>query len=177
MKRLTHRHTQPDSITVTLSLSHTLRQTKKDSQTLTLTHTHTLRQRDRFLDLKNSDKEKRVLAWCVGESASSSCLESGEKIKSVDLDPTEISSQLYNEFVNVHSVSYWFEDDAWSKFLDFFHAKCAALKDRCSSCSKSDVPGDDILHCDHCLLNYHHHCAKVKKVSKKRHQLVQDCLI
>ena len=122
------------------------------------------------MDMKNSEKEKRVLAWCVGELTSKSCLESGEKINPQTIDPTEISSQLYNEFVNIDSVSYWFEEDAWPKFQTFFNAKSAALKNRCSSCSKSDILGDDIIHCDHCLLDFHHSCAKAKKTSKKRHQ-------
>ena len=97
-------------------------------------------------------------------------MKSGEKIKSHTIDPTEISSQLYNEFVNIHSVSYWFEADVWSKFQNFYEAKLDSFKNRCSSCGKSDVVEDDIIHCDHCLTNFHHSCGKVKKTSKKRHQ-------
>ena len=95
----------------------------------------------RFVDMKNSEKEKRVLSWCVGEKISKSCLNSGENITRDAIDPTEISSQLYSEFVNIESC-----------------------------CSKSDVLNDDMISCDHCLLNFHHSCTKVKKTTKKRHQ-------
>ena len=124
----------------------------------------------RFVDMKNSEKERQVLNWCVGESISKSCLESGKKITRDTIDPTEISSQLYNEFVSIHSVSYWFEEDAWKIFEAFYNAKSSLLKNRCSSCCKSDVLDDDMIHCDHCLQNYHHVCGKVKKTVRKRYQ-------
>ena len=120
--------------------------------------------------MKNAEKEKRVLSWCVGENTSKSCLDSGEKIKRDSIDPFEISSQLYSEFVSIDSVAYWFEDDAWEKFEAFYNAKSATFKNRCSCCSKSNVLDDDIIHCDHCILNYHHSRGKVKKTAKKRHQ-------
>ena len=44
----------------------------------------------RFVDMKNSEKEKRVLSWCVGEKISKSCLNSGENITRDAIDPTEI---------------------------------------------------------------------------------------
>ena len=134
---------------------------KKNAKASTLTQ---------FVDMKNSEKEKRVLCWCVGEDVSKLCLESKKKVTCETIDPTEISSQLYNEFVNIHSVSYWFEEDAWDKFEAFYNAKSAALKNRCSTCSKTDALDDDTIHCDHCLVSYHHACGRVKKTAKRRHQ-------
>ena len=122
----------------------------------------------RFVDIKNSEKEKQVLAWCVGEDVSKSCVGSGNKITEDVIDPTEISASLYNEFVNIQSISYWFETDAWNKFMVFFDAKSASFVNRCSSCSKVDVSGDDLINCDHCLLNFHNTCGRVKKIAKKR---------
>ena len=122
----------------------------------------------RFVDMKNSEKEKRVLLWCVGEMVSKSCLENGEKITCDKIDPTEISAQSYSKFVTIETISYWFEEDAWTRFQNFYTAKSSALKDRCSCCSKPD--SDGMIVCDHCLQNFHESCAKLKKTSKKRQQ-------
>ena len=132
----------------------------------------------RFVDMKNSEKEKQVLGWCVGEDVSKSYLGSGEKIRADIIDPTEISAALYNDFVNIESISYWFDSDAWIKFKIFFDAKAASFVNRCSSCSKVDECHDELISCDHCLLNFHYTCAKLKKISKKRsHWFCNRCKV
>ena len=124
----------------------------------------------RYVDMKNSEKEKQVFTWCVGETISKSCLTSREKVRSEMIDPTEISAAIYSELVNIQSIAYWFEEDAWTKFQTFYEAKSTSLINRCSSCSKNDTPLDELICCDHCLLKFHHSCGKVKQTSKKRHQ-------
>ena len=132
----------------------------------------------RFVDQKNSEKEKQVLAWCVGKDVSETCLGFSNKITEDVIDPTEISAALYNDFVNIQSISYLYETDAWNKFMVFFEAKAASFVNRCSSCSKADVSNDDLISCDHCLLSFHNTCAKVKKTAKKRpHWFCNRCKI
>ena len=116
--------------------------------------------------MKNSEKEKLVLSWCVGETVSNSLLETRYKITFDKIDPTEISAQSHSKLVTIEAVSYWFEEDAWIRFKNYHSAKSSYLKDRCSCCCKPDI--DDMLVCDHCLLNFHISCAKVKKTTKKR---------
>ena len=111
-----------------------LPKTKKNKKTSTLI---------RFVDLKNSEKEKRVLAWSVGEIVSKSCLAWGEKIPPGAIDPTEISAALYSDFVNIQSVACWFEEGAWTKFKTFFDAKSTSFANRCSSCKKKDSESDE----------------------------------
>ena len=41
----------------------------------------------RFVDMKNAEKEKRVLSWCVRENISKSVFDSGEKITRNTIDP------------------------------------------------------------------------------------------
>ena len=95
--------------------------------------------------MKNSEKEKKVLGWCVGEDISKTFLGSGEKITADVVDPTEISPALYNNFVNIQSIRYWFDSDAWDKFKLFFDAKAASFLNQCSSCSKVDTSRDELI--------------------------------
>ena len=120
--------------------------------------------------MSNSEREKRTLTLCLGRDKALECLSKGEKINVTDVDPTEITTAVYNELVCVKTVQYLFDSDAWEKFTLFYTEKMNRLKFQCNSCLEVCQTSDDLISCDHCLMKYHYVCAKCKKGSKKRHQ-------
>ena len=124
----------------------------------------------KFVELSNSERERKILEWCLGKEKASECLVTSGKISVVKVDPTEIASEIFHPHVCLKSVKYLFEEDAWEKLAMFVNDKMEVLKHQCHVCSEVSPGVDELISCDTCLKNFHYACGKCKKTKKLRHQ-------
>ena len=94
----------------------------------------------KFSDLRLPEKERFILALCVGDAVARSVLDgsAGEIVEEQDINPTEINSGVFNEKVCPQLVKYLFSSTAWNRFYSFFENKKKVLKYQCSFCLSAD---------------------------------------
>ena len=124
---------------------------------------------NRFVELSNSERERKILEWCVGAELSTKSLMQSNKISALDVNPTEIAPELYHPQISINSVKYLFEEDAWQKLSMFINDKKDVFDHHCHACMRSS-PDDQCISCDSCLKQFHFKCSKAKKTKKPRHQ-------
>ena len=124
----------------------------------------------KFVELSNSEREKKILEWCLGKEIASECVTISGKISVTKIDPTEIASEIFHPHVNLKSVKYLFEGEAWEKLMLFINDKMEVLKHQCHVCLQVSRGIDELISCDTCLKNFLHACGKCKKTNKVRHQ-------
>ena len=122
----------------------------------------------KFIEMRDSEKEKFVLSLCIGSETANLVLKRGDQVREDEVDPTEIGSAVFNSSVCLESVKYLFTDQAWNRFKTYYDIKSDHLKFTCCFCRKLDTNSDDLITCEHCLKGYHFSCVKLRKNVKKR---------
>lgn len=127
---------------------------------------------ERFIEMRQADKEEFVLSLCIGKEHCKKALYkykySGTRLEIDDLNPTEIGCAVFNSSIILSSIRYLFTDEAWERFESFYNDKSQYLKFMCNFCYRVDANGDDLIACEHCLNSFHFLCVKLKKNVKKR---------
>ena len=122
----------------------------------------------KFVEMRNADKDKLMLTLCIGKEATEIVLRRGGVVNLEDIDPTEISNAVFNPIICLESIRYLFSDEAWDSFKFFYNSKARHFRYICNFCNKSNESGDDLIACESCLHSFHFTCVKLKKVVKKR---------
>ena len=69
----------------------------------------------KFVEMRNADKDKLMLTLCIGKEATEIVLRRGGVVNLEDIDPTEISNAVFNPIICLESIRYLFSDEAWDR--------------------------------------------------------------
>ena len=123
----------------------------------------------KFVEMRNADKEKFILSLCIGKYVSEKVLNSSGRVM-----VEEIKYKVFNSNICLETVRHLFTEERWNRFYDNYNRKSDHLKFTCDFCTKTDKNGDNLIACGHCLHYFHFDCVKKSKKSRRsvRHGFV-----
>ncbi|CAN7938737.1 unnamed protein product [Ixodes hexagonus] len=116
-----------------------------------------------FSDLETTERQRRVLAWLVGDRDAGCAVDRGIRLDEdkVEMIPSRLPEAILDNQVDVDSVKKFFTADGWCAVSHVLEAKRKTIKWKCNACKDPLADAPSVV-CEACLCWYHQCCQNIK---------------
>lgn len=118
-----------------------------------------------------------ILSWLVEKNVAEKAMKNDILIEENDVEcrPERVPDSIADENVDIFLVRRMFTQDAWAIVEDMYKLKTKKMNWMCSICYH-DLPEDQSIVCDSCLLWHHFKCCGITKRPKTKTWFCRRCI-